>query len=88
MVVEAHSGAWGPTATKVWLKLSKAVSLVSGESIAVEALRARQNLGLTLHRETARAILRRTLIEHQTQDRDTAKTLLVPLSTHEGENSY
>ena len=60
MVVEAHSGAWGPAATKVWLKLGKAISLVSGESTAVESLRVRQNLGLTLHRETARAILRRS----------------------------
>ena len=60
MVVEAHSGAWGKEATKVWLKLGKAISLVSGESTAVEALRALQNLGLTLHRETARAILSRS----------------------------
>ena len=71
MVVEAHSGAWGPTATKVWLRLSKAVSLVSGEPTAVEALRARQNLGLTLHRETARAIIRRLPNLSHTQERDT-----------------
>ena len=85
MVVEAHSGAWGPTATKVWLKLSKAVSLVSGEPTAVEALRARQNLGLTLHRETARAILRRSPNLSHTQERDTAQALTIPLCTHWGE---
>ena len=88
MVVEAHSGAWGPTATKVWLRLSKAVSLVSGESTAVEALRARQNLGLTLHRETARAILRRSPNLCHTQERDTSKALIVPSSAHWGEDYF
>ena len=76
MVVEAHSGAWGPAATKVWLRLGKAVSLVSGESTAVEALRALQNLGLTLHRETARAILRRTPAHDGNEGRDAARALL------------
>ena len=52
IVVEAHSWTWGPATTKVWLSLDKAMSLMSSESIAVEAFRARQNLGLTLHRET------------------------------------
>ena len=82
MVVEAHSGAWGPTAAKVWLKLSKAISLVSGESTSVETLRARQNLALTLHRETARSILRRSPTTLQRHDRDGAKALLIFLSTH------
>ena len=76
MVVEAHSGAWGPAATKVWLRLGKAISLVSGESTAVEALRALQNLGLTMHRETARAILRRTPAHVETGGRDAAQALL------------
>ena len=76
MVVEAHSGAWGPEAAKVWLRLGKAVSLVSGESTAVESLRALQNLGLTLHRETARAILRRSPIHAGTENGDAARALL------------
>ena len=76
MVVEAHSGAWGEEATKVWLKLGKAISLVSGESTAVEALRALQNLGLTLHRETARAILRRSPVHVGTDSGDAARALL------------
>ena len=59
MVVEGHSGGWGPAARKVWSKLAKGVALVSGDDVAIEASRALQNLGLTLHRETARAILRR-----------------------------
>ena len=76
MVVEAHSGAWGPAAAKVWMKLGKAISLVSGESTALESLRARQNLGLTLHRETARAILRRSPVLPETVERDAAQVLL------------
>ena len=76
MVVEAHSGAWGPAATKVWLRLGKAVSLVSGESIAVEALKALQNLGLTLHCKTARAILCRTAVHVGIEGRDAALALL------------
>ena len=76
MVVEAHSGAWGPAAAKIWLRLGKAVSLVSGESTAVEALRALQNLGLTLHRETARAILRRSPVRVGTVSGDAARALL------------
>ena len=76
MVVEAHSGAWGPSANKIWLKLGKAISLLSGESTAIEALRARQNLGLTLHRETARAILRRTPVLVESEGGDAAQALL------------
>ena len=77
MVMEAHSGAWGPAATKVWLKLGKAISLVSGESTSIETLRARQNLGLTLHRETARAILRRSRIQAETEGGEAAQVLLL-----------
>ena len=76
MVVEAHSGAWGPAAAKVWLKLGKAISLVSGESTSIETLRARQNLGLTLHRETARAILRRSRVQAETEGGEAAQVLL------------
>ena len=76
MVVEAHSGAWGPAAAKVWVRLGKAISLMSGESTAVEALRALQNLGLTLHRETARAILRRSPIRVGTESGDASRALL------------
>ena len=76
MVVEAHSGAWGPSATKVWMKLGKAISLISGESIDVEALRARQNLGLTLHRETARAILCRSPVLVESEGGEAAQALL------------
>ena len=86
MVVEAHSGAWGPNATKVWLRLGKAISLMSGESVALEALRARQNLGLILHRETARAILRRSLAVADSRARILAQDLLYSVNAHSEEN--
>ena len=76
MVVEAHSGSWGPAASKVWLKLGKAISLISGESTAVEALRVRQNLGLTLYCETARAILRRSPVPIESESGEVAQALL------------
>ena len=76
MVAEAHSGAWGPRATKVWVRLGKALSMLSGESAALEALRVRQTLGLSLHRETARAILRRSPAYIITADREAADALL------------
>ena len=81
MVIEAHSGGWGPAATKVWLRLSRAISLISGESTAVEVLRAKQTLGLTLQRETARAILRRFPQQNVSQDREAARSLLVSENT-------
>ena len=59
MVMEAHSGAWGRSASKVLLKRGKCISLVSGELSSTEAFRIKQRLRLILHRETARAILRR-----------------------------
>ena len=76
MVTEAHSGAWGPSAAKVWARLGRALSILSGESAALEALRVRQNLGLALHKATARAILRRSPAHSITADRGAAKALL------------
>ena len=76
MIAEAHSGAWGPRANKVWLRLGKALSILSGESAASEVLRVRQNLGLALHKATARAILRRSPAYTTTADREAANALL------------
>ena len=76
MIIEAHSGAWGPAAAKVWLKLGKSMSMFTGESISIETLRARQNLGLTLHRESARAILRRSPVIVESEVRESAQALL------------
>ena len=89
MIAEAHSGAWGPTAKRVWLKLGKAISLVSGESGALEALRAKQNLGLVLHKENARSILRRSpCVYKDTGDRVSAQTLLTTIDTYWREDDH
>ena len=76
MVTEAHSGAWGPRAAKIWVRLGRALSVLSGESAASEVLRVRQNLGLALHKATARAILCRSPALTVTVDRGVAKALL------------
>ena len=46
-------------AHKVWSELAKTKALLTGESHSTVANRLLQSLGLILHRENARAILRR-----------------------------
>ena len=60
IVVEASGGGWGPTAMKVWSELAKTKALCTGESESIVAEQLYQSLGLILHRENARAILRRS----------------------------
>ncbi len=60
MIIEAHGGGWGTEAAKVWSELAKTHALASGELRATVATRLLQSLAITLHRENARAILRRT----------------------------
>jgi hypothetical protein len=59
MIVEAVGGSWGPQAQKVWSVLAKSMALATGEREDATAQRIFQNLGLILHRENARAIIRR-----------------------------
>jgi hypothetical protein len=61
MVVEASGGGWGAEARKVWAAIAKAGELLSGEKAAVVAERLLQNMAIVLHRENARAILRRAV---------------------------
>ena len=61
MVLEAVGGGWGKTARGVWSELAKTSALAFGElqtddTAAVQLL---QRLSMTLHRENARACLRR-----------------------------
>ena len=58
IVAEALGGGWGPTACKVWAELAKVKSLLTGELESTVASQLYQSLGLILHRENARAILR------------------------------
>ena len=60
IICEADGGGWGPTAHTVWAELAKLKSLCTGEQSSVIVNRFLQSLGLILHRENARAILRRT----------------------------
>ena len=59
MVCEADGGGWGPAAHKVWSELAKHKALVSGEHVSTIVSRLLQSMGFILHRENARAILRR-----------------------------
>ena len=59
MVVEARDGGWGPAANDFWWKLAKTTALATGERPSVVEGQLRQALGVTLHRENARAILKR-----------------------------
>ena len=61
MVMEAVGGGWGKTARGVWSELAKNNSLAIGElqTERSSAIFLRQRLSMTLHRENARACLRR-----------------------------
>ena len=62
IVAEAAGGGWGPSAEQVFSELAKVKTLVSGELRNSVLTHLYQTLGLTLHRENARAILRRSTI--------------------------
>ena len=58
-ICEADGGGWGPAAHKVWSELAKTKAVLTGEQNSSVANRLLQSLGLILHRENARAVLRR-----------------------------
>ncbi len=66
VVVEARGGAWGPAAVKVFSELAKAKSMITGEPVATLLTHLYQGLGVILHRENARAALKR--MRRYTQD--------------------
>lgn len=59
MVIEAHGGGWGKTARQTLDAVAKCVSASSTDDTEAASLRIAQRLSTTLHRENARAILRR-----------------------------
>ena len=59
IICEADGGGWGPAANRVWSVLAQQKSVLTGESSSIIISRLLQSLGLVLHRENARAILRR-----------------------------
>ena len=60
MICEADGGGWGPAAHKVWSVLAKEKALIAGEKDSTIVSRLLQSLGLILHRENVRSILRRS----------------------------
>ncbi len=61
MILEASRGGWGKQARRVWSELAKKHALATGEltSDKESAVTLLQRLSIILHRENARAILRR-----------------------------
>ena len=60
VVAEAVGGSWGPAADKVFAQLAKFKTSMSGERSSQVLSSLYQNLGIILHRENARAVLRRS----------------------------
>ena len=77
MICEAHGGGWGPAAHKVWSELAKHKALVSGEHVSTIVSRLLQSMGFILHRENARATLRRlpTYINNELSELLTASAM-------------
>ena len=59
VICEADGGGWGPSAHRVSSELAKRKSILTGEQSSIIATRLLQSLGLILHRENARSVLRR-----------------------------
>jgi hypothetical protein len=61
MIMEAVGGGWGVVARGVWSELAKTSALANGELETERscAIMLRQQLSMILHRENARAVLRR-----------------------------
>ena len=60
MIMEACGGSWGPEAHKVWTEIAKTTAQATGELESTIIARFFQNTGFILHRENARAIVRRS----------------------------
>ena len=59
IIFEASGGACGPTAAKILAELAKAKSIITGEPQDRVLTHLYQGLGIILHRENARARLKR-----------------------------
>ena len=59
MVVEARGGAWGAAASKIFSELAKTKSIITGEPEDMVLSHLYQSLGVILHRENAKALLKR-----------------------------
>jgi hypothetical protein len=59
MVFEAHAGGWSPTARGILDWIARQIAAARDEPAHIISLRIAQRTSCTLHRENARAILRR-----------------------------
>ena len=61
MIIEAVGGSWGKNARRVWSELAKTSALATGELTTENScgFQLQQRLAMCLHRENARACLRR-----------------------------
>ena len=59
MVCEAHGGGWGREARRAFAVLAKRAADATGDDAALAADQLAQRLSISLHRENARAVLRR-----------------------------
>ena len=58
-IIEAHGGGFGPVARRICARVAKAAAATSGEDVEVKAADLLRRISISLHRENARAILRR-----------------------------
>ena len=61
MIMEAHGGAWSPTARSAMEWIARQKAAATGESFDATSLRFAQLLSCSLHRENARAVLKRSV---------------------------
>ena len=62
MVLEAHAGGWSTTVRGILDWIAQQVSATQNEEAHNVSLRIAQRMSCTLHRENARAVLRRTVV--------------------------
>ena len=58
-VVEAHGGGLGPAARRVCARLAMGAASRGGEEVEVQAVSLLRRISLAVHRENARAVLKR-----------------------------
>ena len=66
LIMEASGGGWSKTARVVWSELAKSSALAMGEleTSASCAIQFQQRVSMLLHKENARACLRRFTFSH------------------------
>ena len=85
IICKADGGGWGQAAHAVWGELAKYKSSMTGESSSITATHLLQSLGLILHRENARAILRRS---HDNIDSNFRELLAASAACNSSETMY